>query len=572
MKPVVLVRLPNRPQFLGTFDTTNFKDWWKSEPLPGLVSEIVDNEWCYGQYHLAVAKMQDGTYHIFRSPDYGKTWVDVYTSASEIYTLTRIYYGYMLINNASGWYKSLDTGLHWSLVSTGAPGCKTVINIEENILVAHNGSYIFRSTDVGAHWTTVIDCHLMVVKDYHYGGNRTLYYPYDVYPALAGYNNKVLAGVGPYLLMSDDAGATWITHPSEIYGGWGWAIGCTAGASCIGIGTNNGASNWNMNNPSKRIIQIVGTKGSSNADANCFMIRAYIPYSNVVRHYFTNNSGWGSNARFDQPFTGYYNGKLDAYETMVQNTNTTSTIVFSSQSAWNPLTGGYNTSQKYSTDGGWTWNELDVNQYKVYEGDPDTSTAFTYGGPFIEENFTYQVWQGVPCHNSGKWVSSGYYRRGISLDNDLIVYHNPTINIKPDIVMKLVPDEDYTMDMVTYITKNTNVTMRPTMRTMLEHQYPTWGTIKANIAHSMPSELMLVQRRNYSIPYGMPLQKAFDFQDWNDVLILGPVESTYGMNIVLVAEHDWSVRFEKYMPQYPYMDFPQLDYDVLDTRKTPVLP
>jgi len=41
---------------------------------------------------------------------------------------------------------------------------------------------------------------------------KTIKYNNFAYPALAGVDNYLLVGVGPYLLISDDYGSTWHTH------------------------------------------------------------------------------------------------------------------------------------------------------------------------------------------------------------------------------------------------------------------------------------------------------------------------------------------------------------------------
>jgi hypothetical protein len=576
MRQVVLVKLPNSTQFLGTFDTTNYVDWWKSEPMPGNVAEITQNEWCYGQYHLATCRMNDSTYSVFRSADFGKTWTEIKNFAGQIYTLTRIDYGWMLLNTTTGWYTSTDTGLTWTLISTGAPGCKTVINIEGNVLIGHTGDKIYRSADTGVTWTQVQDCHLLSVMPIHETYHYTIYNSADCYPALAGVNNRVLAGAGPYLLSSDDTGQNWTLFYSP-FNNFGWfcddELDYYTQSRC-------------------RCLQLTWTGGTSSVpEDNTFMARIYNPVTGMVRHYYsgyianwfsaTKHPDWADrnlyggglrwSSRFDQGFSGYYNGKMVAYATMIQNTNTIESLIYSSQMQYNPTTGGNSTSPKISEDGGLTWLDLDPNQFKVYEGDPDTSTTYTYGGSFVSENYTKTVWVGYPCHNSGYYTSSGYIQRGISLDEDLRLLKTRTNTIAPDVVIKKIQTKTYDPDVVLLLSTNKTYTPDVVIKQIVNHVYPSWTTIQRRPDFGQAFDMVSVLRLTKGIPYSAYLRDTFYYGIFHNVLIRGPVESEFAMNIILVESHvdEWGVKIEQVTPQYLLQEWPQLQYEVMDTREKP---
>jgi len=143
MKPVILVKLPNCATFVGTFDTENWKDWWKSNPLPGDVSEITDTDWAYGQYHVAICRMADGTWSIYRSGDYGKNWYPVWNTHLTLHGIIQLDPGWLLCSASDGWYESVDSGLTWSKVSSQAPNCPIVINLGDDTLLAHDGLKIW---------------------------------------------------------------------------------------------------------------------------------------------------------------------------------------------------------------------------------------------------------------------------------------------------------------------------------------------------------------------------------------------------------------------------------------------
>ena len=117
MRPVTLSIVENRNFILGTFDTSGFQTWWKSLPFPGDIDYIKDITHVYGQYHVCIVKMSNGTHSIYRTHDSGKTWVQVYNTPDIIYSITQIDYGWVLASTSTGWLEStLDSGFTWTKI------------------------------------------------------------------------------------------------------------------------------------------------------------------------------------------------------------------------------------------------------------------------------------------------------------------------------------------------------------------------------------------------------------------------------------------------------------------------
>jgi hypothetical protein len=130
---------------------------------------------------------------------------------------------------------------------------------------------------------------------------------------------------------------------------------------------------------------------------------------------------------------------------------------------------------------------------------------------------------------------------------------------------------DYTMDFVTYHT-NTKPTVFDTLLSRRAPKTQFFYTTLKNITDlSYTGKCGLAVYIEYPVPVNSIFQAVKSIEGQFNLLNRGEIEKTYTMSVILVTKHDWSARFEKYMPQYPYMDFPQLDYDVLNTRKNSVL-
>ena len=216
MRRVVLTHLPGLNYFIGTFDLTNYQDWWKSAPLPGAIQTIEHALWVGGPMHLCLAKMVDGTWSIYLSFDYGVNWQLVKNSAVEIMDIELVTFTWVLYSDANGdWWESTNSGLTWTKVCTSGPVGRAffVLHKGANVTVfSHDGRYIKKSTDVARTWTTACDLNTveMVGDDYH----EALVYTGTRIAAIAGANNVIHASNGPYLASSLDGGASFTTYHS----------------------------------------------------------------------------------------------------------------------------------------------------------------------------------------------------------------------------------------------------------------------------------------------------------------------------------------------------------------------
>ena len=216
MRRVVLTHLPGLNYFIGTFDLTNYQDWWKSAPLPGDIQTIEHALWVGGPMHLCLAKMTDGTWSIYLSFDYGVNWQLVKNSAVEIMDIELVTFTWILYSDANGdWWESTNSGLTWTRVCIGGPiGRAFFVNHKGATVTvySHDGRYIKKSADIARHWTMACDLNTvtMVADD----GHVELVYTGTRLAAINGANGVIHASNGPYLASSLDNGDTFGTYHS----------------------------------------------------------------------------------------------------------------------------------------------------------------------------------------------------------------------------------------------------------------------------------------------------------------------------------------------------------------------
>ena len=118
MTPVALVSLPNLPYLLGTFDTQQFREWWRSAPFPDDLEDIKKGFHIYGRTHLVLAKRKDGRWAVYRSKNYGIDWERVWLAAEGeiIYDIVLITFGWAILNTSLGFYETTSAGKNWTLV------------------------------------------------------------------------------------------------------------------------------------------------------------------------------------------------------------------------------------------------------------------------------------------------------------------------------------------------------------------------------------------------------------------------------------------------------------------------
>lgn len=324
MRPVLLSVVEGKNFLLGTFDTASFRDWWRSETFPGSVESIGEPIHVYGQYHVCVVKKTDGTYSIYRTRNAGKSWVEVYNIPYIIYALSLIDHGWIIGSTSHGWIESrLDSGYTWSEISTFAPNCKTIINIDDDILFAHDGTSIWRSTDYARTWSSLLNKNSWYSTPLHYDWHsHTFGWVGNVEPALAGINQTVLVGFGPYLVISEDCGNSWTTH----YSGWeGIDVG-------VGIWRNSDNRTGPVGGTfapyaGTRILQIILTDGHGcEPNDTAFIIKSlvgstlYYMYSGPRYAFYSDQgtlvgTGWGWVKTYSMPYKPP-SGNIAAYDVL----------------------------------------------------------------------------------------------------------------------------------------------------------------------------------------------------------------------------------------------------------------
>jgi len=492
MRPVVLTRLPNEPRFVGTFDVQNFKEWWVSEPLPGDVADVVDYDWAYGTYYVAIVRLTTNAYAIYQSRDYGRTWRLVYNAPSVLYNVLRVDPGWMLCSASDGWYESTNSGTNWYKISSDAPGCRAIVNVGNDTLLAHDGRKVWKSTNRGRNWYTVLNPS----------------WDNDSYPAIDGFGRQVLAAVGGRLFVSNDEGNTWNER--------------TAHYENYNI--------WNRNDV--RILQIILTR-LDYIDYNFYpryMMRVYFKNLGIVRHYYISDPFKLGVAKFDQPFSGYENGQLATHIIQRVGTPNIESMVFSSQMRFNTQRNAYEPSLKYSLDGGITWQDMNISEFSVYGIDitgeisggstPTTLDAWVevYDAKDLSSypaRNPYYITFNVKYTRHATWcgndiwytydVHAEWYKKEVMMTFDADVYLKNWEKRTKSFVTDLLIRKDR-INVIQYLDA--------WLRKALQKSFTSRASIGVTRAKSMAM-------REY-------LQKAFDSEYASDMMSVGTIDFKYG--------------------------------------------
>jgi len=565
-RPVLLSAVDGKNFILGTFDTTSFKDWWKSEPFPGSIEDIGEPIHIYGQYHVCIVKKTDGTYSIYRTRNAGKSWIEVYNTSYIIYTLAMIDYGWVIGSTSHGWIESrIDSGYTWSEISTFAPNCKTIINIDDDVLFAHDGRKIWRSTDFAHTWSKVLDSARWTSEPYHWGesSSRDFSWNSDSYPAIAGANQSILVGFGPYLVISTDVGKTWFTHING-WTGENWDIDGWGGDGEFGpqFGT--------------RILQLTLTSVDGFTLEDLSFIARTTNNSGYVRYIYSGplyywydtspkKTGYGWKYIFSLPFANYEQGKVSAYDVLTPGSPEHD--IFATVCSYDS---NNKAIIKYSTNGGYSWSTINSSNVVVYEGDPTQEIVSGLGQQvFDEEYFTRSVWVGQPCHNSGRYKI--YYNkavRGISADFDLLTGFTKT--------------ESYGSDMVTYITYEDTCDFDILNKVSIYEYVPSDMLLKDTVSiFHLPDILM---EKEFPISFDMDIlnaarkiseldidslvQKTCFPEMYPRMYLIGPNEKSYGMETKIVDNYIDEIMnsVERYTIQLPDIHYPDIPYKPVDFR------
>ena len=430
--PVALIYLPNQPYLIGTFDTTNFTNWWKSKPFPDAIEFIKKGMHVYGRKHLTIAKRTDGRWAVYLSKNYGIEWERVFLAevGEVIYEMILIKAGWIILNTSLGFYESVKAGSDgsWTQISElpGATAVPAFCNIGAgDILLCTDGRYIWRSTDKALTWTLVCDQRAIGGRRLHKsssGLNLGFAWTYGspLTPAIAGANGEVLCAYGPFITMSRDYGLTWDDYiPPSI----GWVL------------LNNWDGFFPENNrspptsiiydrfptaanlPPKFIVKqilVSSVKRPLITDV-CYVIRvddlepasgqtklmSRVFYGYHGRYYSDYHRLWGDDVspaisyKFQQFLSPDENlNQLSAYENAIIGSDAIDRLIVSAQTTTD-ANGNTVPSFKYSKDGGVNWITIDLTSVKVAEGDGLPA----YNGIFIDDNYAKSVWISGYCDN-----------------------------------------------------------------------------------------------------------------------------------------------------------------------------
>ncbi|MHB8123472.1 MAG: SpaA isopeptide-forming pilin-related protein [Desulfuromonadaceae bacterium] len=443
MTPVVLVSLPNLPYLLGTFDTTQFRQWWRSAPFPDELENIKKGFHIYGRTHLALAQRKDGRWAVYRSKNYGIDWEGVFLGeAGEIiYDIVLITFGRAILNTSRGFFETVNAGTTWSLVLgvLAAPNAPAFCNIGGgDVLMCTDGRYIWRSTDIARSWTAVLDMRQVWHRKY----STTLrQYTGPSLPCISGANGRVFVAHGPFLLRSDDGG---LTFHIVIY----WE----SSRALVGGLIPPEAVVWDriwkkeeyLTNPCFLISQILisSIDGPMGDDVVfCLKINDVRPVAGYTDLFAWTFKTWTSNPVsmknqhfkiiFQQYLTPSDSGNhLDSFEVAVLGQNYNDKLIFSAQTR---IDAGGNRvpSLKYSVDGGENWIDIDITNIKI--GDPEGGG--NYGGSMMDDNFAKLTWVGPACCNSGHYDFIELSRRQCqSYEADVCVEKRIAPPPPPDII------------------------------------------------------------------------------------------------------------------------------------------
>lgn len=536
MIPVTITKVPNTPKFIGTLDP-NFKDWWYSNILPGDIDEIIDSTWVYGQYHVCFAKMNDGTYSIYQSRDNGVNWSIVKNIAGIIYKIVRIDYGMVLASTSVGWYRSNNSGTSWVLVSSDALGCHGVVEFSKDRIAAIDNTKLWISSDNGNTWLNVFAFEKCFFVS---GMNGVLYLIVNI--TISGF------GTRPWILSSDDGGLSFGGTVKDVFNNGINSLGPVTNLICTG--SVNGI-------PTFIIQQHIAVYSKSKN-------KAYP----MLRHYYNTwdatRGGYSCSARFDAPYTPICD--LSSKEVLLTGTSTFSKYcIYVGRDVNNvPI-------MKDSTDGGITWNDINISDITIYDGPDLAQEMLSSGGSFLEDQYISLVWTGPPCHNSGNWsMSKLVMEMGISFDVDYKTSINRNNRIGFDLISILNREKSYEMDFIT----NLHMTNSYTFGLLVEKSHQKVNEIKAYIMKKIEKtptmDMILAFLNTKDIPMDQLTLKTCTKGLIMDILNENTNSTSLSMDVSIqdVITYDILNNSERYNPQFPAIGYgyKKRSYPIFDSR------
>ena len=658
MRRVVLTHLPGLNYFIGTFDLTNYQDWWKSAPLPGAIQNIEHALWVGGPMHLCLAKMVDGTWSIFLSFDYGVNWQLVKNSAVEIMDIELVTFTWVLYSDANGdWWESTNSGLTWSRVCTSGPVGRAfcVIHKGANITVySHDGRYITKSADVARTWVTACDLNTVPILPDSYRDEVTFYTGRRV-AAIAGANGVIGASNGPYLVWSPDDG--------NKFGGWhswddvwesdeqysldfetGKIHSCFPPVDVVELNRDNflitdlvissvdGPTGGDVTfillttefngkysgTARKQIVvedRVVPSAPIAYPGSWMFIFPLYRPRSNndflqvdEVAHisdldlelfnYITKSvtiysrADWERYCKtiyvqydtFDPPmnrvfktFSGqvlyghgagekYYNFwykfmyqqaasqgvelELSSYQLLTPGSTSWDRLLFSGMRSvddqGNPVI-----SLKYSTDGGLTYHDIDLDQITVYSGNVDEEPD-TGGGAFTYLDYSNVVWVSGACNNFGHWdYETGHKIQMLSYDMDVIITNDRSKSYTLDTRILNDRQQTYTLDGIINNDRSYSYYLNAYAQTIRSRQYRLDAEVQKIESEDYDISAAICADRDVTYDLDARLSTLQRLQFYLYAAIQGPKSMGYTLDALITDSQadEMLVSFERRIPQ-----------------------
>jgi hypothetical protein len=540
MRPLVLTLLPNSLNFIGTFDLVNYRDWWTSAPIPGNVAEIKQVIWVYGSIYLALCLMEDGTYSVFQSINYGYSWALVWNHSGTIWGLTKIDLGWVIASASDGWWESYDSGTNFAFVSGALPDAKAVCCLGLKTLLAHDGRYIWKSVDYARTWRKVFDCYQL--------GNAN-----NIVPSIDGLELRAYAACGPHVIYSDDKGETWNIFLSWSHGYF------LAGQYYPSGGSRTIAAELNK----QKVIQVLvlGCTGPSKKDI-MFVVLSQRPAEGINRLFCASHGTEGDPLTFTPKFDQYISDglKLSANEVLQVGTSSLLRIAFSGQSNWSTTVGGLVPDLKYSVDGGWTWVELNPASFRVYNGDPQDDQYFlgqsTVNG-FTVETQVSSIWAGPRCHNWGYYETvtqelPAHWTRSLSYDMDFFIRGSKNKTYTAGFDLKKEKTKTYQMSAIFRGPKDKTYTAGMLLQKIKDFNYRANLYVLKAQGKTYGAGLVLMQRRDKTYQMGLKFKCTWELKYQAIIAMQKTVQKTYGANMILVKSyHDEIMRdLELRTPQF----------------------
>jgi len=445
--PVAIINLPNQPFLLGTFDTTNFQNWWKSKPFPDEIQFIKKGFHVFGRTHLAIAKRADGRWAIYRSLNYGIDWERVFLAAEGevIYEAIIIKFGWVIVNTSTGFYESVKAGKDgsWTKISSlpGASATPAFCNAGVgDVLLCTDGRYIWRSTDKARHWTLVCDQASVGTRGW-YKVNTELWdlegfawtYGSPLTPAIAGANGEVVCAYGPWITTSEDGGLHWNVGWIDIW--WFHWKNCWDGfykgfeklsetggpvfpprdiiydrfpksatsppkfvIKQILVSSVSGPSIEDVSYVI-RVDDLIPAPGETKLFSRVFYVHHGQYYHPVHDTTWVDDPGPTFHPKFQQFLSPDENlNQLSAYETAILGEPGMNRIVVSAQTTVDS-NGNPTPSLKYSINGGKDWVTITVSNLKV----ADENGLPMASGAFLDDTYAKSIWVSPACDNYGWW-------------------------------------------------------------------------------------------------------------------------------------------------------------------------